>query len=189
MKRWVIPIINIVLPALLFYVLYRTAGILPSIFISAGYSLIVLVRQKAKTGSVKNTQILGLVSLLASGPAIYFSGEEKFYYIPSLVTNVVLLIFMLLLSGRGKSVLHFLAKDFEIRSLSRIPEKNMLRINLVWIVYYALKIIAKLLGLLYLDFQKLYWLVFLLGDPMTLLAILLSVFLIRRQPIPERERE
>ncbi len=46
---------------------------------------------------------------------------------------------------------------------------------------FSIKIISKVLGMLYLDFEKLYWLVFLLGDPMTCAVILLSIYMVRKQ--------
>ncbi len=55
----------------------------------------------------------------------------------------------------------------------------MLNINAIWIIYFALKIISKIVGMLYLNFNQLYWVVFLLGDPMTILMIILSIILIR----------
>lgn len=84
-----------------------------------------------------------------------------------------------MLSVRRKSVLHYMAKDFEIVSLEQIPEERMFSINVVWIVYFALKIISKIVGILYWDFNTLYGVVFLLGDPMMVLVIVLSVILIR----------
>lgn len=46
--------------------------------------------------------------------------------------------------------------------------------------FFALKILSKLLGLLFLDFKRLYWLVFLLGDPMTVLVVALTAYFINK---------
>lgn len=83
------------------------------------------------------------------------------------------------MSVRNKSILHYLAKDFEIRSLEQIPVSDMKSINVIWIIYFVLKIIVKLVGILYLDFNMLYWIVFLQGDPMMILMIVISGVLIR----------
>ena len=45
---------------------------------------------------------------------------------------------------------------------------------------FALKVLSKVLGMLLLDFDDLYWLVFLLSDPMTVIVVVLSVVLVCR---------
>ena len=177
--KWIVPLGNMVIPAILFYGVYRVEGIIPAVIISLTYSLISVIYSKLKNHAVKNSQIIGILGLVSSAVMILFTGEEKLYYIPAIIHNVGFLGFIVALSLRQKSVLHFLAKDFEIESLKQVPEENMFSINVVWIVYFALKILSKIAGLLYLDFNTLYWVVFLLGDPMTILMIILSVILIR----------
>ena len=168
-----------VIPAILFYIAYHVVGIIPAVIISLTYSLISAIYSKLKNHAVKNSQFIGILGLVGSATAIFFTGKEKFYYIPSIIGNVIFGGFMIILSIRRKSVLHYLAKDFEIESLKLIPEESMLNINAIWIIYFALKIVSKIVGMLYLNFNQLYWVVFLLGDPMTILMIILSIILIR----------
>ena len=44
-----------------------------------------------------------------------------------------------------------------------------------------MKILTKVMGILYLDFEKLYWLVFLMGDPAMVLVVVISIVIIRVQ--------
>ena len=178
--QWLKSLINMALPTILFYVSYKVVNIIPAVIISGVYSVGILIYEKKRNGTVKNSQIIGVIGLLGSALAIGFTGNEKYYYIPSLIENVIFLGFMLVLMMKKKSVLHFLAKDFGIESLEQIPEENMLNVNLLWMFYFGVKIVSKIMGLLYLDFDKLYWLVFLLGDPMTIIVIVLSVVMIRK---------
>ncbi len=175
------PFSDMVLPAALFYIIYNAVGIIPAVIVSLLYSSGSAIYSKRKGNAINNSQIIGILGLLSSAVAIAFTGEEKLYYVPSVFGNALFLGFMTILSVRHKSVLHYLAKDFDIKSLKEIPEEKMLRINIVWMIYFALKVISKLAGILYLDFNKLYWLVFVLGDPMTILVIIISVVLIRIQ--------
>ena len=66
---------------------------------------------------------------------------------------------MIILTARHKSVIHYLAKDFEIKSLEQIPEDKMISINVIWIIYFVLKIISKIVGILCFNFNELYWMV------------------------------
>lgn len=177
--KWMKPLCNLVLPAVLFYIFYHAAGIIPAIVISLVYSVGSVLYTKYKDHKVKNSQIVGIIGLAASAAAIVFTGEEKLYYLPSIIENMIFLGVMIVLSVRHKSVLHYLAKDFEIAVLEQIPEESMFSVNALWMAYFALKIVSKFLGILYLDFKMLYWIVFLLGDPMTIVVVMASVYLIR----------
>ena len=179
-------IINMIIPSLIFYIVYRRWGIIPAVVMSGaicfGNILISAVKRR-----VKNTHILGLMGLLTSTIAIHFTGQEKYYYIPSLIENFFFLGFMIYLCYRHKSVLHYIAKDFEIESLHKIPEHRMMNVNYLWLAFFSLKIIAKIAGLIYLNFNMLYWLVFIMGDPMTIVTIVLSIVIIRRSWIVEED--
>lgn len=178
--KWMKPLCNIAIPTVLFYIVYNVVGIVPAIIISLVHCIISVTYSKSKGNQVKNSQIIGFLGLVGSATAILFTGEEKLYYVPSIIENVIFLGFMIVLSVRRKSVLHYLAKDFGIQSLEQVPEEGMFSINAVWMIYFLLKIISKIIGILYLNFRELYWLVFLLGDPMTILVIILSIILIRK---------
>lgn len=187
--KWLKPLGNMVIPALLFYAAYHVAGIIPAMVISPVYSLFSIVYARFRYNRVNNSQIIGILGLICSAVAILFTGEEKLYYIPALIQNIIWLGFAIALSIQRKSIYHFLAKDFEIASLKQIPEENMLSINILWIVFFVLKILSKIAGIMFLDFHTLYWVVFLLGDPMTILVIVLSVILIRIRCSKEHNRE
>ncbi len=173
------PICNTVVPTVLFYIVYNTVGIIPATVISIIYSIGSVIYSKHKYNEVKNSKIIGIIGLAASAAAIIFTGEEKLYYIPSIIKNIVFLVFFIVLSVQHKSVLHYLAKDFNIKSLKQIDEKDMLCVNTIWIVFFVVKILSKIAGILYMDFKQMYWIVFWLGDPMAVLVIVLSVAVIK----------
>ena len=50
-----------------------------------------------------------------------------------------------------------------------------------------LKIIAKIAGIVFLNFNTMYWPVFIMGDPMTVVTIVLSIVLIRRSWVVEED--
>ena len=178
-KTVIITLVNMILPTLIFFVVYKLWGIIPAIAFSTLCSVISIV-VAAIRDKVKNSQVIGLLGLVSSAVAIYFTGEEKFYYIPALIENIIFLGFMIYLCARRKSIFHFILKDFEIDSLQCIPEDRLMNVNIVWLVFFVLKIVSKTIGIFYLDFKQLYWLVFILGDPMTIVAVVISVVLIRR---------
>ena len=187
-KSVIFTLTNMILPSLMFYAAYKIWGIIPAIAISTLYSIISII-VSAIRDKVKNSQVIGLLSLAGSAVAIYFTGEEKYYYVPSLIVNIVFLGFMIYLCARKKSIFHFILKDFEIDSLKRIPEDRLMNVNTIWLVFFALKIISKVVGILCLNFRQLFWLVFILGDPMTIVAVVMSVALIRRSFMLEKKND
>ena len=184
MHRFLRAISNMIVPSLIFYIVYKRWGIIPAVTVSAAFCVGNILVSAIKK-RIKNSQIVGLLGLLASGGAIYYTGQEKYYYIPSLLQNIFFLGFMIYLCCRHKSVLHYIAKDFEIASLQKIPESRMMNVNVLWLVFFSLKIIAKIVGIFYLNFNSLYWLVFIMGDPMTIVTIVLSIVLIRKSWVKE----
>ncbi len=177
--KWMKPIGNIIIPTALFYIVYHAMGVIPAIMISLLQGIAAAIYAKHRKIQMKNSQKIGILGLVGSAIVILFTGEEKLYYVPAMLENMVFLGFMVALSIRRKSVLHYLAKDFDIKALDKISEERLLRVNLIWMVYFLLKIVSKMVGILYLNFRELYWLVFLLGDPMTILVIVLSVVFVR----------
>ncbi|SDA62094.1 Protein of unknown function [Lachnospiraceae bacterium G11] len=179
MKKTLRVISNMVLPSLLFFVIYKVLGVIPAMVLSGVVSVGRLV-VSLKQGNVKNSQVLGFLGLVGSAVTIIFTGNEKYYYAPALIQNVILLTLFVIMCMRHKSVLHYMAKDFDVKALKEVPEERMMNVNLLWIAFFVLKIISKTLAIFKLDFQTSYWLIFILGDPMTIIVVILSIWMIRR---------
>ena len=179
--RLILPIFNLILPTILFYWIYQCLGIISATVFSILICGISLFVQYHKTRKIANTAVLGLLGLIASAIAIYFTGNEKFYYVPALAINVITFVFLCILSIRKKSVLHYLAKDFEIAAVKQLPEENLGLLNLIWLLFFGCKILTKIIGIVYLDFSRLYLLVFLMGDPAMVCMIIISIIMIRVQ--------
>lgn len=173
------PILNLILPTVIFWAVYKLFGMLPATFLSLLVSLSNSVLHYLKDKEISNTQVLGLVGLVLSGVSISLSGNEKWYYVPPLANNIVLFVFLLILAVRRKSVFLYLAKDFHIKSLEQIEEREILGLNYLWLFFFLVKCITKIAGLLFLDFEKMYWLVFFMGDPAMILVALISAGYIR----------
>lgn len=174
-------VMNTCLPTVLFYLVYRLQGIVIATGISVILNGISLSVQYYKNKEITNTAVLGLLGMVGAAIAIYFTGNEKYYYVPGLAINIVSFIFFCVLSLQKKSVVHYLAKDFEITSINSLPQKNLYSLNIIWLIFFGLKILLKVMGLIYLNFDKLYWLVFWMGDPAMVAVIILSIVIIRIQ--------
>ena len=124
MKK-IFSIANIIMPTIIFYWIFKIWGIIFAAMISVLYNGMSLGVQFRKSGTISNTSVIGLLGLIGSAIAIYFTGNEKYYYIPALAINIITFCFLCVLSGNKKSVLHYLAKDFDIKAIAQIPQDNL----------------------------------------------------------------
>lgn len=81
--RYVKIIANLVLPSILFYGIYRIAGILPAVLLSLGINLILLSIDIIKKRPIANTQILGILGGVFSALAVWGGGNEKWTFVPA----------------------------------------------------------------------------------------------------------
>lgn len=178
--RYVKIIANLVLPSILFYGIYRIAGILPAVLLSLGINLILLSIDMIKKKTIANTQILGILGGVFSALAVWGGGNEKWTFVPALLQNIIMTGFFILLTIRKKSVLKFICKDFQIKTIENMQDDKLQPLNLLWLAFFCLKIFVKIAGLVLLDYDKLYLLTFLMGDPALLLVVLLTVLIIKK---------
>ena len=180
-RNIIVKLLQFILPSAVFFICYLFIGILPAIIVSAIITVSVMIYELIKHKKVTNSQILGLLGLFLSFVAIYFTGNEKLYYVPALIENCVFACFMVVLTAKKMSVFHYITKDFNIRSVKIVPESELMLLNILWVAFFIVKITSKVVGILWLEFETLYWLVFALGDPMNIAIFALSVFIINRK--------
>lgn len=178
--RYVKTIGNLILPSILFYGIYRIAGILPAVLLSLGINLILLSIDIIKKRPIANTQILGILGGVFSALAVWGGGNEKWTFVPALLQNIIMTGFFILLTIRKKSVLKFICKDFQIKTIESMQDDKLQPLNLLWLAFFCLKIFVKIAGLVLLDYDKLYLLTFLMGDPALLLVVLFTVLIIKK---------
>ena len=173
--------VYLIMPAVIFYCCYLYADIIYAVIVSFLFSFGMIIFNLVKRKRIANTQILGITGVAMALIAVIYTDNENFYYVPALVSNCVLFVFMFVLSVKKKSVLHYITKDFDIRLINNIQESDCLQLNYLWLIFFILKIISKVTGILFLDFKVLYWIVFILGDPMMIALAAYSIFFINRK--------
>ncbi len=172
---------HLFLPTILFFICYSLFGILPAIIITGSISVFIFLITFIKTKKPSNSQLVGILGMAISFIAIYFTGNDKYYFITPLISNCILAVFALVLTIQKKSIFHFVAKPFKIKQIENIPESEFISLNLMWLFALIIKTISKLLGVLYLDFKTIYWIAYLLSDPFTIVLIIFSIFLVNRK--------
>lgn len=171
----------LILPTVIFYICYAYMGILYAMLASLAFTLAAIVSHYVKYKRLTNTQVFGVIGLALSFIAIIYTDNEKLYYVPALVNNCVFACFAIALSIKRKSIFHYVTKDFNLPWTKNIAESECVPLNILWLAFFLLKIVSKVVGILFLDFKVLYWLVFILGDPMTIALVAYSIFFLGRK--------
>ena len=110
-------------------------------------------------------------------------GYEKFYYLPALVQNCAVMVMVITLCLKSKSVFIYIVKDFEIPIFKNVSDADVLPLNYLWIGYCLLKILSKVIGMIALDFVSLYWLDFFSGTPLNVLLIIISYYFVKKKTL------
>lgn len=169
------------LPSFILYVIYELGGILWMLLFSGLYSVMNYLQGKKNKASISHTQAIGFVVMIWSVIAIIFTDNEKLYYIPALAGNVLVLLGIMYLTLKRKSIVCYINEDFRFEGLNRIEDNEIMIINILWGSYFVIKILFKIVGMLFLEFEKLYWGAFLLGDPATIVMLMISYYIIQKK--------
>lgn len=177
--RYLRPIINITLPTIVFYIAYKLLGILPAVVLSLIINMMILIYDYVKRKPITNTQIIGILGGVFSVLAIWGGGSEKWTFVPALIQNIVMTVLFVVLTVKKQNILKFLLEDFQVKILEGMKDEKLMMINIIWIMFFILKILVKLIGIVMLDYESLYWLVFMMGDPAFIIVVILTVIILR----------
>lgn len=169
------------MPSILFLVLYKFLGLQLSVLITCVISFLLLLLDAFKEKRITNSAIIGAIGLGFQVVSSFCVGYEKLYYVPALVQNCVIMLLVLSLCIQSKSVFLYVVKDFNFKIFKKMSDEELLPLNYLWAAYCLLKILTKVIGMVALDFISMYWVVFLFGTPLNLITIVLSYFYIKRK--------
>ena len=181
MNKVIKTIVRMMAPSVLFLVLYKFLGLQLSVLITCTISFLLLLLDVFKEKRITNSAIIGSIGLAFQVVSAFCVGYEKLYYVPALVQNCVILFLVLSLCIRSKSVFLYVVKDFDFKIFKKMSDEELLPLNYLWVAYCLLKILAKVIGMVALDFISMYWVVFLFGTPLNLITIVLSYFYVKRK--------
>ena len=174
-------IARMILPGASFLALYYFTSIQIAIVVSCAASLILLVLDIRKEKTIKNSNVIGIIGLIFQMTSAFCVGYEKFYYVPPLIQNCAVMVMVIALCLKSKSVFLYIVKDFEIPIFKNVSDVDVLPLNYLWIGYCLLKILSKVIGMIALDFVSLYWLVLFLGTPLNILLLIISYYFVKKK--------
>lgn len=168
-------IIDSLLPALVFMILYKIVSFKVAVIVSFIYSGYVYGMEYKKYNKLSNMSIMGLLGIIfqtASGLA--FTNEKAYFFYP-LLSN---LLYTLICFGSliiRKNIIGYIAKDYQ-ENCSKNLEHIYKRLTIIWGSFFLIKVIIKIIGMMKWSFELLYSINWLIGTPITMALIWFSFY-------------
>lgn len=168
----------ILLPFSVFYYLYHRDGLLPAGVAAVAISAATVLYDWVRSRRFPVSRGCGLLGIGLSVLTAVLSSNEKLYFVPQLISNLAFLVLFVALAVKKKNIFPRVGAEMGVAIPEDIDKDSLNAVNRVWIVYYALKIAVKLVGLFAWKFSVLYLVTFLLGDPTTCVLVLATGLLV-----------
>lgn len=175
MKNQYKKILDSLLPALVFMVLYKTISFKTALivgFIHSGYTYGMEYKRNKKLNNMSIIGLLGVIFQTISG--LLFSNEKAYFFYPILSNLIFTSICFGSLLGK-KSIIGYIAKDFDENDSNNL-EPIYKRLTIIWGSFFSLKVIVKLIGIMNWSFELLYGVNWLIGTPITMTLIWFSFY-------------
>ena len=172
-KNTIMQLIYMFAPFIIFKTLYGHFGLVPAIISSLTFIISMMIYNYKKKGRVGNILIISLFFNILSFISYLLSSNERFYFIPGILQVAIFIIWILIFIVRKKCFILFFMEDFNVPCVDEMDEKEFLSLNYVWLFTHVLRLAIKVISLVFMDlnFETLYWISFLSGDPITVPVI------------------
>lgn len=173
-------IIDSLLPALVFMLLYKLVSFKVALIVGFIHSSYVYGMEYRKNKRLNNMSILGLLGIFfqtASG--LIFSSEKAYFFYPLFSNLIFTLICFGSLIGK-KSIIGYIAKDFDENPKENL-EETYKQLTIMWGCFFSLKVIIKLIGIMNWSFELLYSINWIIGTPITMVLIWFSFYYTNRK--------
>jgi len=171
------------LPAVIFRILYGEFGIPIALCISLSFSGIMILYNFIKRKKVNHSLMIGCFFTLISLFGTLFSGNERFMFYPAILENFIFIIILLTCIIKKRSFAYFFAKNFDIPTINNVDESVFLPSNYPWLFIFILRFSLRVISLLIADisFNSLYWISFFAGDPITIPVYIYTYYFFKRK--------
>lgn len=163
---------------IIYYLCYLLWGIIISLAITFILLVIKIIINTKNKNKITNIEIINILGLIISIICCLFTKNSKYYFLSSIINNTLILLFMIYLIIFEDGIIKFGFKNIN-EKIEKIKNKKLFIIEILWILFFILKISIKLLGIFKLDFSCLYWVNWIIGNPITLLLIFFTIIYIK----------
>lgn len=160
-------------PAIVFYVVYKFFSYQYALIIGILIGIFVYGHKYKKFKKISTLDKIGLFGLIIQTIIGLIAKNPKIYFLYPLIENIIFaLIFFLSLMMKTDAI-SFIARDFtDSEDIMNLLRPAYRKLTLLWGLYYVLRIVIKILGLLKLSFEQLYIINWIFGMPVSAFLVI-----------------
>lgn len=163
------------IPAIIFMTAYRFLSFSHAVIIGFSVGIIIYTSKYMKNRKLTTFDYIGIFGLVSQTIISIVANNPKTYFIYPLVENGIYAIAIGISLIIGKDVISYIAKDFNNKE---DPNEDCTpayrRLSYLWMMYYIIKVIVKIIGISNWDFEVLYTVNWILSTPAGIFLIWLS---------------
>ena len=165
-------IIRSVIPAILFMVIYKFISFKVAVVIGFTVGLFMYIHEYNKNKKLSSFSYLGIFSLICQTIMSLFAQNPKTYFVYPLIFNLIYAIIFGVSLIIKRDMISFFAKDMcETEEEFEELKPAFRYVTLLWFIFFLIKIVIKVVGLLNWSFEILYIVNWIVGTPMSLILI------------------
>lgn len=165
-------IINGVIPAIIFMVIYKYISFSWAVITGFGIGLIIYIREYIKYKKLTSFSYLGIFGLVFQTMISLIAKNPKTYFIYSLISNLVYAIIFGISLIIKKDIISFCARDMcETEEEFHNLKPAFRTITAIWFIFFILRTIIKAVGFMNWSFETLYIINWILGTPVSIILI------------------
>lgn len=164
-------IIKSLFPAILFMVLYKNISFRVALIVAFAVGIVVYSMEYKKNRKLTSMDKLGIFGLITQTIMALFANNPKTYFIYPLIENVIFAIIFFGSLFLKMDAVTYISQDFtEGEALKELIPLHR-KLTTLWGIYYILKAVIKVIGLMSWSFDTLYWVSWITGTPMFIVLI------------------
>lgn len=180
-KQGMREIIKSLLPAILFMILYKGISFKAALIVGFTVGIIIYSIEHRKNGKLTSMDKLGVFGLITQTIMALLAKNPKMYFIYPLIENLIFVVIFLGSLFLKMDAVTYISKDFtEGETLKDLIPLHR-KLTILWGIYYLVKALIKVIGLMKWSFDTLYWVSWITGTPMFIALVWASFYYPRKK--------
>lgn len=164
------------IPALLFLLVFKYVSYKAALIVGFVFGILVFSHKYKVNGELRSFDRIGIYGLIIQSVISLIAENPRIYFLYPLVQNIVVTIVFIGSLLWREDACSYLAKDYvKSESIMKLMRPTYRKLTYMWSLYYIIKIVIKVFGLINWSFEKLYVVSWLFGTPVSV-ALLLYTF-------------
>lgn len=174
MKKQHLEICRSLLPAVLFLIVFKVYSYDLALITGLAIGTAIYGYTYKKKGCLSALDKIGLLGLIIQSIIGLIANNEKMYFAYPLVQNAVVTMLLFISLFLKDDIISLIARDFNDEEDRELMRPTYRKLTMMWGVFFLIRTVVKVIGLLNWSFEMLYTVNWVLGTPVSVAMIYLS---------------